>query len=609
MGAFIKQVKFIFMMTLTRQEQKEIDTWDLSPIFKTEAQWKELLQECQAQKNGWHEVNQYKNTLGESPKKLLQLLDAYFLWDRKLSKLGCYAHLKNDQDLSDNDAKTMDLQASDLAHNFASYCSWIEPEILALPEDTLKDYCKNETLKPYRFFLKKLLRLQPHTLSQKEEALFALSQKAMQTPHQAFSMLNDSDFDFGNVEDSEREKHPLTHASYSLFLYSPDRTLRKNSYLQLLDKYQKHENTLASLLQGCCEKHCFNAKVRGYKDPLEASLFPKSITENVYLQLIDSVHQGLPVLQEYLRFRKKTLALDELKPYDLNTPLFEDKQKYSYEEAAELVADSVAPLGKDYQNTLRAGLLENRWVDRYENKSKRSGAYSSGCYDSPPYILMNFKGSLRDVFTLAHEAGHSMHSYYSKKTQSYHESRYQIFVAEVASTLNEELLFDHMIKRCSDKREKQALVAQRMEDIRNTLFRQTLFAEFEKQIHDACHQGQPLTPHFLNESFAKLNDKYYGAVVNFEPNSKVEWARIPHFYYNFYVYQYATGVSAALALVQAILANDSEARDHYLQFLSLGGSCFPLEQLQVAGVDMSSPEPIRLAIASFEKQLELIQDS
>jgi oligoendopeptidase F len=404
---------------------------------------------------------------------------------------------------------------------------------------------------------------------------------------------------FAPAVDSQGKEHMLTNGSYGTFLHSNDRTLRKTAVLNLHRGFQSHINTVCELLQGQVQTHLFNAKSRGYSDCLSAALFGNKIDPAVVHRLIETVRKSKGLMEEYLSLRKQVLKLDTLHAYDLACPLVhEAEKKMTYAEACEAVIESVAPLGPEYQAALRKGLLEDRWVDPFENAKKRSGAYSSGCYDSMPYILMNFHGTLSDAMTLAHEAGHSMHSYLSRKNQPYIYEGYSIFVAEIASTFNEQLLTDYLMKKAKTKEERAFLLNEQIDKIRSTIVRQTLFAEFELKIHQLAEQGQPLTPTALNQMYGQLLKDYYGAGLTVDPEMEVEWSRIPHFYSNFYVYQYATGLSASMALHEQAVKS-KEARDKYLKFLSSGGSKYPLDLLKEAGVDMTTTGPVEAALKRF----------
>jgi oligoendopeptidase F len=588
-------------MSLQRTEVQKSDQWDLDTLYPSFEVWKKAFQEAApAISPRFPPLSPFKGALNQGPEVLRNALETLLELDRRLSKLYTFAHLKHDEEITENQAKTSYIEALGALHDFNQEASWFEPELLSLPNETIAEYLRSPVLKDYRFYLEKLFRMKPHTLSEDKELLLAMSGKALSATAKAFSAINDADFKFEPALDSEKKPHPLTHASYSLLLRSKDRILRENTFKTYYEKYQGFENTLAELLNGQVEAHVFNAKARGFKSSLEASLFPNNIDPSVYHALIEAVHEEIGALHQYAELRAKILKLDPLRMYDLQVPLVADFEMTTpYKDAEGLIIDSAAPLGDEYQNALKKGLQNDRWVDRFENKNKRSGAYSSGCYDSNPYILMNYKNILRDVFTLSHEAGHSMHSYFSRKDQPYCYSNYSIFIAEVASTFNEELLMQAMLKNARSREEKIFLLTQKIEDIRATLFRQTQFAEFELLIHTYAEKNVPLTPELLNQEYLKLNTFYYGSAIQQEPLNGSEWSRIPHFYYNFYVYQYATGISAALALADRVLQGGQKECTDYLNFLKTGGSVYPLEALKIAGVDMQSVQPVKKAIEKF----------
>lgn len=590
-------------MAELREEIKKECRWNVESMYPTFDDWKKdfLTVSQNGQHPVWKDIISYKGKLGEGAQTLKKAFDHIFEADRKLSILYTYAHLRHDEDIANDKHKAGFSQALMIVQDFGQAISWVEPELLSIPDETINQYLNSESLKDYHFHLEKLIRVKKHTLSADQEELLALSSKALMTPSKAFSALNDADFDFGKVRNEKNEELELSHATYGLFLREQDRTLRKNSFESLLGKYEKYENTLCELLNGVVQNHLFNAKARHYSSCLEASLFPKNIETSVYHALIQAVNENLAPLHKYMKLREKIMKVKPLHLYDMYVPLTKEVDiKMGFKEATALVIESVKPLGTDYQNLLKKGLSDDRWVDQYENKNKRSGAYSSGCYDSMPYILMNYKGVLRDVFTLAHEAGHSMHSLLSHKHQPYHYGDYPIFLAEVASTFNEELLMQLMLERSSSKEEQIYLINEKIEDIRGTLFRQTMFAEFELLIHELAEKNIPLTPALLKEKYLELNKKYFGPGVDVDGLAQIEWARIPHFYYNFYVYQYATGVSAALALADRVTKGGDQEREEYLSFLRSGSSKYPIETLKDAGVDMRTPKPIVAAINKFD---------
>lgn len=583
------------------------DQWNVAALYPSLEKWEEQYTRCVESTSSphWPSLSLYRGRLKENPNLLKDALEAIFKVSRTLEKLYAYAHLRHDEEITLEASKNAFQRISSLLYDFQQETAWVEPEILSLPGNVIEEFLHSLVLGPYRFHLEKILRMRPHTLSADKEELLAMAGKPLQAPPKAFSALNNADLIFGNVKDEKGQEHPLSHGSYQVFLHSADRVLRKNAFCQMHEKYKEFENTLAELLYGEMQSHAFFAQARNFSTCLDAALYPKNIDPSVYHSLIQAVHkEGTRALHRYMKVRKKQLRVSELHLYDLHVPMVPHVDiRMEYDEAEALVIESVAPLGSEYQNLLRKGLKQEQWVDRFENKNKRSGAYSSGCYDSFPYILMNFKGLLRDTFTLAHEAGHSMHSLLSKQHQPYHYSHYPIFVAEVASTFNEELLMHLLLKTRTKKEEKLFLINEKIEDIRTTLLRQTLFAEFELKIHSLVEEGSPLTPTLLKELYRQLNVEYYGPHVVVDPEIAIEWARIPHFYYNYYVFQYATGISAALALSQKVLSGETEAQKHYLSFLKGGCSKFPLDLLKMAGVDMTTPEPILSALRTFDSLL------
>lgn len=596
-------------MPKLRNEIPEQDKWNVAALYPSPETWKNELQEVKGQegKLHWPELTSYQGRLS-NPEALNNLLTKLFDLDRKLSKLYTYAHLNMDEDLGHDANKHNFGLITQLLHDFQLESSWIEPELLALSDEEYENILKNTSLKPFVFYLEKVSRRKAHTLPPEQEKLLALSGKAIDTAYKAFGALNNADLTFKSAIDSKGKEHALSNGSYLMYARSDDRELRKSAFIHLHQGYQGHINTLCELLQGLVEGHVFNARARNFPSCLDAALFGHKIDPMVYSQLIQTVKKGLPVMHEYLSLRKKILGLDQIHAYDLYVPLVsEKKMNMSYRDACQAVVESVAPLGIEYQDILKKGLIHDRWVDVYESARKRSGAYSSGCYDSMPYILMNYHGTLNDVLTLAHEAGHSMHSYLSQKNQPYVDSQYPVFVAEVASTFNEQLLLHYLMSKAKTKEEKAILINYQIEGIRGTIFRQTLFAEFELQLHEWIEKGVPLTPSLLNETYLKLTKEYYGPDFAEDPETAVEWARIPHFYYNFYVYQYATGLSAALGLFQKAIHSEEKAAK-YLQFLGSGGSRYPLDLLKIAGIDMTKPEPIETALEHFKELIEELRE-
>lgn len=588
-------------MVLERSAVPKDDCWNVEALFSDLAAWqKQFDSVSQQDKPRWPKLLEFKGKLGKDPVVLKELLIFSFSIERKLSNLYTYAHLRHDEELTDDANKSCYGKICALFNDYSEEMSWMEPELLSLDEEALNLLLNAPELKEYRFYLEKIVRLKKYTLSAEMEALMAKSGKALQAVSKAYSAINDADFKFGTVLDGQGNQRELTHAQYGIYIRDQDRVLRKNAFTRMHGQYSKYENTLCELLNGQIQSHIFNARARGYKSSLDAALFPQNIDVEVYHALIEAANTEVSALHRAVDLRKKTLGVDELHLYDMYVPLTSEVDIHMpYEEAVEAIIESVAPLGAEYQNQLKKGFKEDRWVDRYENNNKRSGAYSSGSYESMPYILMNYKGQIRDVFTLAHEAGHSMHSLLTHKHQPYQYGSYSIFLAEVASTFNEELLMQLLLKRAQSKEEQIYFINQKVEDIRTTLFRQTMFAEFELLIHVLAEQEIPLTPALLRQEYRKLNEKYFGPSVVIDNEIDIEWSRIPHFYYNFYVFQYSTGISAALALTERVVGGGKQERDDYLEFLQGGSSRYPIDMLKVAGINMREPAPIKAAIGRF----------
>ena len=590
------------------KERKEIEKqyqWNVNSLYPSLEEWeKDYLKLIQDPKDPpcFSKILKRKNRLHQGPKQLALLLHDTFELERYINKLYTYAHLRHDEDITHEKHKSAYKRITLFYYDYKNATSWIEPEILQLDIKLFESYLESKELKVYRIYLKKLFLLRSHILSFKEEALLSLASKALDAPRNTFSILNDADLKFPEIEDQTGQKKELTYGSFSLYLYSKDRTLRKNAFIYLHREYKAFENTLSELIYGHVQKHFFHTKVRNYSSCLSAALMPHQISVQVYENLIQVTRENLASLHRYIKLRKALLGVKELRYYDLHVSLVSAfEKKYNPEEAKNLVVQSVAVLGEEFQKILEKGLKEERWVDMFENARKRSGAYSSGCYDSFPFILMNYQGTLRDVMTLSHEAGHSMHSYFSNKHQPYHYSHYPIFLAEIASTFNEDLLFRFLMEKATSREERCYLLNQKIDDIRATFFRQTQFAEFELKIHSLVEQGKPLTPTILKDIYLELCRDYYGEDLESDPEIAVECLRIPHFYSNFYVYQYATGISAAFAFVKKVLDNPKKGREDYLHFLSSGSSRFSLDLLKDVGIDMESKVPFQTLIHRFDQ--------
>lgn len=585
-----------------RSELPEEKTWKLEDIFATDEDWKKELESLKAD---IPQVEKYQGKLGESADTLYELLQLQDELSERLGKLFTYAHMRYDQDTTNSFYQGLNAQAENVLTQASSAMSYIVPEILAMDEDKLKSFVEEkEELKLYEKALDEITRQRPHILGEKEEGLLAEAGEALSAPSQTFSMLNNADLTFPEITNDDGEKVDLTHGRYQGFLHSKDRRVREEAFKAMYETYGKFKNTFAATLGGSLKTHNFSAKVRKYDSAREAALDNNNIPEQVYENLVEAVNEKLPLLHRYIELRKKVLKLDELHMYDLYTPLVKDvDMDITYEEAKNYVQKGLTPLGEDYQEILDQA-FNNRWIDVEENKGKRSGAYSSGSYGTNPYILMNWQDGLNDTFTLAHELGHSVHSYYSTNTQPFRYGNYSIFVAEVASTTNEALLNDYMLNNLEDEKQKLFLLNHFLEGFRGTVFRQTMFAEFEHDIHRRMQDGEALTAEKFTEIYYDLNKKYYGEAVVSDEEIGLEWARIPHFYMNYYVYQYATGYSAATALANNILSGEEGTVDRYLDFLKSGSSDYPIEVLKKAGVDMTSKQPILDALAVFEEKLE-----
>ncbi len=598
-------------MAKERSEILPEDKWNIEALYENLQGWEEdfsaLQKEAEAK---WPRLTDLKKKIHTSPDQMQAALDHLFLYHRKLSKVLTYAQLKHDEDLANEQYKSAYDRASSLSFDFARQSSFVEPEILAMDKEELMRFINDPCLSDYRFHLQKLIRMQPHVLNEEQEHLLSLFAKPLDSSQEAFGLFTNADLTFSNVVDQSGNSHELTLGQYSGYMQSPDRSLRKDAFLTLHKTFTSFENTICALLNGEIQGKISNAKARKYSSTLQAALYPHKIDPKVYDSLIQAVRDNLPAHHDYIQLRKKALGYDEIHFYDLYNAIVPSVDlRFSFEEAVELVLESLEPMGKEYQSIAENGMRKERWIDRYENKRKRSGAFSGGCYDSMPYILMNYKGYLRDVMTLTHELGHSMHSYFSRKNQPFQYAHYSIFVAEVASTFHEELLFRHLLGKMSTKAEKNFLINQKIDDIRSTLFRQTMFAEFEKTIHEMAEKNIPLIPGALKEKYKHLNLDYFGNVFTYDEVLSSEFLRIPHFYYGFYVYQYATGISASYALVENMLKNPEEGRKRCMEFLSSGGSDYPIDILRKAGVDMTQNAAYKNILQNFGALVQTLKEN
>jgi oligoendopeptidase F len=585
-----------------RSEVALEDTWDLSRVFASDGEWSEALGEYEREAE---RIPAFQGTLGRSVENLVAYLEFLKNLSMLVERLACYSDLRQTEDEGDSAARVMSGRLTMAAARVDAASAWVAPEIQAIADERMADFLIDTRLDEYRIYLQKLLRYKPHILSEKEERLLALKREGEGLISDAFSVLTNVDIDFGSV-DTEEGALPLTQSTWTLFMENPDREVRKRAYTAFYRQFEAHKTTLAALYGGQVKQDVIDARIRGFPSARAAALFPDKVDEAVYDNLVATISANLAPLHRYYALRKKKLGTAELRHYDVYVPLVTMPQRRtSWNEAVDLIASALSPLGEDYVGTLRQGLL-GRWADRYENKGKRSGAFSAGSYTTDPYILMNYKEeSIRDVFTLAHEGGHSMHSYYSARSNPFMNYSYTIFEAEVASTFNEELLFRYLKKTAADKTLLAYLVNKRVDDLLATLYRQTMFAEFEQRSHELEEGGTPLTVDILRAEYRALLEKYFGAALVLEESSDLEGLRIPHFYHAFYVYKYATGISAALALAEWVLGGGK--CEDYFAFLSSGGSRFPIESLKVAGVDMSSPEPVAAACHIFSSLVDELE--
>lgn len=592
------------MDTLQSRDQVNVqDTWRLEDIFASDDAWE---QEFAAIKAIIPTLAAYEGKLGDSAAALLEAFQAQDALNERIGILYTYAHMRYDQDTGNSFYQGMDDRARSLWIEASQATSYAEPEILALDASKLEGFlAESESLRLYKHALEQLNAQRPHILSADKEALLAGFSEVAEASSQTFGMLNNADMVFPSIKDENGNLVELTHGRYIQFLESSDRSVRQAAFEAMYETFASYKNTFASTLSGNVKKDNFYAKVRNYGSAREAALSGNSIPEAVYDNLVDTVNENLPLLHRYVKLRKEALGVDELHMYDMYTPLLaEEKMTVTYEEAKEIMQKGLGYLGEEYAAILKEA-FENRWVDVYENKGKRSGAYSSGAYGTNPYILMNWQDNVNNLFTLAHEFGHSVHSYYSRKHQPKVYGNYSIFVAEVASTTNEALLNHYLLQTTEDKNKRLYLLNNYLETFRGTVIRQTMFAEFEYFIHEAAAEGKALTADFLTESYYELNKRYFGPDVVMDELIGYEWARIPHFYYNYYVYQYATGLSAAAALSKKILEEGQPAVDLYInEFLKAGSSDYPIEVLKKAGVDMTSKKPIEDAFKVFEDYLD-----
>ena len=590
------------------KQRKDIEQkykWDIEAMYPEETKWEKDLEECQQEAERFAA---FQGRLTESARTLadaLQLRDAIWL---KLEHAFVYAHMKKDEDNRESKYQAMDDKCNSVIAKVSAAMSFFTPELLEAPEERILSYIEQEPdLKTYEFMLKDALQEKAHILTAAEENILAQMSEVTGATNDVFTMLNNADMTFGTVTDEDGDPVSLTHGNYITFMESHDRKIRKSAFTNMYEAYKALINTLATNYNYNVKTDVVTARIRKYSSARQAALSGGNIPEEVYDNLISVVHEYLPVLHRYIELRKRVLGVDELKMYDVYVPLVKlPKKEIPYEEAVEIMKAGLAPLGEEYVSQLQKG-VDERWLDVYENQGKTSGAYSFGSYDSKPYVLLNYSNSLKDVFTIVHEMGHSMHSWYTRANQPFVYGDHSIFTAEVASTVNESLLMQYLLEKETDPEMKKYLINYYIEEFRTTLFRQTMFAEFEHLAHREVEEGGVLTAQWLNETYDKLNTDYFGPALSPDEYIRYEWARIPHFYRGFYVYQYATGYSAATAISRKILTEGVPARDAYIEFLKSGSSDYPVGLLKIAGVDMSSPEPVRLAMETFRQLVEQLE--
>jgi oligoendopeptidase F len=591
----------------TRSEIPESDKWDLSHLFTDVSKWQEDFARLQGT---YPKFQEWKGKLGESAQTLAAVLAFEKSLEQKMERVYHYASLQLAEDGTNNEYLARVGQVQNLLTKIGEAAAFVVPEIMAINDESFARFIADPVLKDWRIKLYKIRRMKPHVLSEPEERLLALGSVALSGYDDTFSQLTDVDMKFGVLMDETGRERPLTQSSFSSFLVKRDPELRKRAFHQFYTEFRDHEYTLAASLAYSVKADVFRARARHYSSALEAALFPDDVPITVYDGLIQSVRANLKPLFRYFDLRRRVLGLGELRHYDTYVPLVSEiETRFTFDDAVEMVLAALAPLGKEYVDALAEGLRSKRWCDRYESKGKRSGAFSSGSYGAPPYILMNYKEDVfADVYTLAHETGHSMHSWFSQNSQLFQDYEYPIFLAEVASTFNEELLTHHLLQTTTDSKMRAYIINRQIDDLRGTVFRQTMFAEFEKIIHAVEESGDALTLAVFKSEYHKLLETYFAENFVLDPELDLECLRIPHFYHAFYVYKYATGISAAVALSQRVLSGEPGNVDTYLNFLRSGGSKFPLETLKAAGVDMTTPAPIESTLRLFERRLAELEE-
>ena len=588
-------------MVLQRNEINEKDTWDLSTIFETDQKWEE---ELALLTEDTKEAASLEGHLLDSAESLLNITERYLDLSRRLEKLYVYAHMKNDQDTRVAKYQEYYAKAMTLYSQLDQVFSFYEPEFMAISEEQYQNFLAEEPkLQPYKHFFDKLLQNKNHVLSQREEELLAGAGEIFGAASETFAILDNADIVFPYVKDEDGNEVQLSHGVYMRLVESKNREVRRGAYEALYATYKQYQHTYAKTLQTNVKVQNYRAKVRNYKSAREAALAANFVPESVYDNLVSAVHKHLPLLHRYLALRSKILGIPDLKMYDVYTPLSSVEYSFTYEEALKKAEEALAVLGDDYLSRVKRAFSE-RWIDVYENQGKRSGAYSGGSYDTNAFMLLNWQDNLDNLFTLVHETGHSMHSSYTRETQPYVYGDYSIFLAEIASTTNENILTEKLLQEVQDDATRFAILNNFLDGFRGTVFRQTQFAEFEHAIHQADQNGEVLTSEFLSKLYADLNQDYYGLSKEDNPQIQYEWARIPHFYYNYYVYQYSTGFAAASALAEKIVHGSQEDRNRYIDYLKAGKSDYPLNIMRKAGVDMEKEDYLNDAFAVFERRLD-----
>jgi len=589
-----------------RGQVKPADTWDLTSLFANDKAWEKAFEKWEAQISGY---DAFRGKLADDAKTLLACLKFDTEFERAGERLGTYAFLKTAEDTANSDYQRMIGRYRNVASRAAQAASYLRPEIMAIPTKTMDSFMANKALADYRLSLEQLLRYKPHTLGKREEKLLAMQSEMADTANHVFRQLTDADLKWGAIKNEHGELVELSNSTFSSFLQSPERSVRKKAFHQYYTQFASHENTLAASLSGSIQRDVYYAQARGYDSALAASLFHDNMPVSVVDNLIESVHRHLPALYGYYELRRRSMQLRDIHHYDTYVPILTElKTKHTWNQAVKLVISAIEPLGSEYCGALEKGLT-GRWSDRFPNQGKQSGAFSSGSYDGDPYILMNYQTDVLDhVFTLAHEAGHSMHSYYSAKHQPFQYYNYTIFVAEVASTFNEQLLARHLMDRAKDDKQRAFLINREIDSIRGTILRQTMFAEFERITHALAESGEPLTVDRFKTEYRKLLELYFGPDFAIDDELSLECFRIPHFYRAFYVYKYATGLSAAIALSQRVVDGGKQELDDYLGFLKGGCSKYPLDLLRGAGVDMAHPAAVDTALDYFERLVKELDE-